>query len=52
MKPLPASAQNKITLAVYRFAETERGDILKLKGREDQYRLRVGDYREGGAGAD
>jgi mRNA-degrading endonuclease RelE of RelBE toxin-antitoxin system len=30
---------------VERFAETERGDIKKLKGRADLWRLRVGEWR-------
>ena len=40
----PASAR-RIRDGVERFAETERGDIKKLKGRADLWRLRVGDWR-------
>jgi mRNA interferase RelE/StbE len=27
------------------FADTGRGDVRKLKGADDEYRLRVGEYR-------
>jgi mRNA interferase RelE/StbE len=35
----------RIFSALHRFAETGEGDIKKLKGEEDELRLRVGDYR-------
>jgi mRNA interferase RelE/StbE len=35
----------RIVLAVEAFAEHGRGDIRKLHGRSDEYRLRVGDWR-------
>jgi mRNA-degrading endonuclease RelE of RelBE toxin-antitoxin system len=40
----PAAAR-RIRDAAERFAETERGDIRKLKGRADLWRLRVGEWR-------
>lgn len=42
---LPQSTQRKIKETLHRYAETDHGDVLKLKGMEDRYRLRVGDYR-------
>ena len=35
----------RIFSALHRFAETGEGDIKKLRGQEDELRLRVGDYR-------
>ena len=35
----------RISQAVDRFAETAHGDVRKLQGDEDRYRLRVGDFR-------
>jgi mRNA interferase RelE/StbE len=36
---------DRITLAVESFAELGQGDIRKLQGRTDEFRLRVGDWR-------
>ena len=35
----------RIVAAAERLAETDRGDIKKLKGRLDLWRLRVGEWR-------
>jgi mRNA interferase RelE/StbE len=35
----------RISRAVDRFAEAAHGDVRKLQGDEDRYRLRVGDFR-------
>lgn len=37
--------QERITNAVYLFAETGQGDVRKLKGKVNEYRLRVGEWR-------
>jgi mRNA-degrading endonuclease RelE of RelBE toxin-antitoxin system len=45
---LPARARERIHAAFLSLANAERGDVKRLKGtrgREDLYRLRVGDYR-------
>lgn len=35
----------RVLKAADRFADTEHGDVKKLKGKENRYRLRVGDWR-------
>jgi len=35
----------RIFTVLHRFAETGEGDVKKLKGKSDELRLRVGDYR-------
>lgn len=35
----------RIYAAVIRFAETGQGDVGRLSARENQWRLRIGDYR-------
>jgi mRNA-degrading endonuclease RelE of RelBE toxin-antitoxin system len=35
----------RIFAALQRFAEKGEGNIKKLKGSDDEFRLRVGDYR-------
>ena len=35
----------RIYAAIVRFAETGQGDVRRLSARENQWRLRVGDYR-------
>lgn len=45
---LPTKVRERIRASLRDFADTERGDVKRLKGtrgREDLYRLRVGDYR-------
>tara|TARA_B100001750_G_scaffold93753_1_gene73973 strand:- start:1017 stop:1271 length:255 start_codon:yes stop_codon:yes gene_type:complete len=41
----PPAQRLRIAKAVQRFAETGQGDVKKLKGYDDEYRLRVGEYR-------
>lgn len=51
LNSLPKEARNRVKKALYSLGETEKRqtlDIKKLKGvggREDLYRLRIGDYR-------
>ena len=35
----------RISHAVERFADNDQGDVRKLAGSSDEYRLRVGDWR-------
>jgi len=42
---LPHDQQMRIINAVDRFAETNSGDVKKLQGEDDTWRLRVGDWR-------
>lgn len=35
----------RITYSIQMFAESGRGDIKRLQGAEERYRLRVGDWR-------
>jgi mRNA interferase RelE/StbE len=45
---LPAQARERIHVALRSLASSDRGDVKRLKGtrgREDLFRLRVGDYR-------
>lgn len=39
------STANRIVDAVVRYAETGYGDVVPLKGRKGEYRLRVGAWR-------
>ena len=32
-------------VALHRFMETEEGDVKRVKGQDNQYRLHVGDWR-------
>ncbi len=45
MKRLDSDIQRRVHEAIIRLAETGRGDVTKLKGTTDEYRLRVGDWR-------
>jgi mRNA interferase RelE/StbE len=36
---------DRIGRAITRLAETEQGDVKRLRGYEDEWRLRVGDWR-------
>ncbi|MFP5500966.1 MAG: type II toxin-antitoxin system RelE family toxin [Candidatus Sericytochromatia bacterium] len=45
LSKLPRSVQVQVVEAVTTFAATGRGDIRKLAGRQEHWRLRVGDYR-------
>lgn len=37
--------RERILAALERLAETGRGDVVKIQGRDPEWRLRVGDYR-------
>ena len=42
---LPRQASDRVVAALERLAETGHGDLLKLHGRESEWRLRVGQWR-------
>ena len=42
---LPGRRQDRVLAALERLADTGQGDIKKLSGRQNQWRLRVGDWR-------
>ena len=42
---LPADAKNAVETALNEYAIHRRGDVKKLKGRQEDCRLRVGRYR-------
>ena len=42
---LPPQVHNRIVAALERLAETGHGDLSKLRGREAEWRLRVGAWR-------
>ena len=42
---LPGRRQDRVLAALERLADAGQGDIKKLSGRQDQWRLRVGDWR-------
>lgn len=42
---LPPFLRERIIRGLHRFGETGRGDIEKLEGTENIWKLRVGDYR-------
>lgn len=43
---LDGSVQRRVIAAVTSFADTERGDVVQLRGvQPPEYRLRVGDWR-------
>ena len=37
--------RGRILAALERLAETGRGDVVKIQGHDQEWRLRVGDYR-------
>lgn len=45
LRRLSAAVATRILQAITRFAETEYGDVVRLRGTDDEYRLRVGDWR-------
>ena len=45
MRRLTLSARQRIFEALDLYVAERRGDVLKLQGREDEWRLRVGDRR-------
>jgi len=42
---LDDATASRVRRALERFASSGRGDVVKLAGREESYRLRVGTYR-------
>ena len=42
---LPGRLQDRVLAALERLADTGQGDIKKLHSRQNQWRLRVGDWR-------
>lgn len=42
---LDPDVRERILEGIRRYVRTQHGDVLKLKGREDLWRLRVGDWR-------
>ena len=42
---LDARVRERIVAAVERHAATEQGDVMRLQGRDREWRLRVGDRR-------
>ena len=42
---LSGQLQDRVLAALERLADTGQGDIKKLRGRQNQWRLRVGDWR-------
>lgn len=45
MRRLSMSARQRIFAALDLYVVERRGDVLKLRGRDDEWRLRVGDRR-------
>lgn len=48
LRDLPRDRQDRVRTALLEFARSGRGDLKRLggtKGREDLFRMRVGDYR-------
>ena len=42
---LDRQVAQRVVRAVRRYAETGQGNIVRLRGSEDEFRLRVGDWR-------
>ena len=45
MRALDEALQRRIIEAIRRYTSEGLGDVVKLKGRQEEWRLRVGDYR-------
>jgi mRNA interferase RelE/StbE len=45
MRGLERNTARRVRQAVLRVSETGRGDVVKMQGRDREWRLRVGDYR-------
>jgi len=45
IRKLDRAVARRIFIALDRYAETGYGDIVRLKGQGNEYRLRVGDWR-------
>ena len=42
---LERRVRERVIAALSRFADTREGDLIKLRGRGNEWRLRVGDWR-------
>ena len=42
---LDSQLRERVIVALHRFAETGQGDLIKLRGRDNEWRLRVGNWR-------
>ena len=42
---LDRQVRERVIIALYQFSETNQGDVLRLRGYENEWRLRVGDWR-------
>lgn len=45
LRHIRGSARERVREAIYRLAATGTGDVVRLHGREREWRLRVGDLR-------
>ena len=45
MRRLDASARQRVFVALDRYVSELRGDVKKLRSRDDEWRLRVGQWR-------
>jgi hypothetical protein len=45
LERLDSKVADRVTRAVLRFADDRTGDIKKLQGKSDTWRLRIGEYR-------
>ena len=45
MDNLDSQVRERIVIALARFAETNQGDLSKLRGTQNEWRLRVGNWR-------
>ena len=45
MDNLDGQVRERIIIALARFAETNQGDLVKLRGTQNEWRLRVGNWR-------
>jgi len=45
MRRLSLTIRDRVLAALDRYVESGLGDVRKLAGRQDEWRLRVGDYR-------
>lgn len=45
LRGLPANVSRRVGAALERLADTGHGDVAKLQGHDQEWRLRVGDYR-------
>ena len=45
IRRLTPAVAARVIEAINRFAETGHGDLIRLQGTDEEYRLRVGDWR-------